>query len=517
MTNLKQTPIGKIPEKLRHVLIDTNIFIYREDHKVIPENLRRLLKILNELGVKIFVHPCSIEDIKSDKDENRKKIILSKIATYPKLKSPPDATRDNDFLNSVGRPSRSNDYADINLLYAIYRNVADFLITEDKGIYKKAVRLNIKNRVLSIKETLEILEKQYEKKKIKQPPALKDEFIYNLDLNDPFFDSLKKEYPSFGEWFNEKAKEHRKCWVYYGENQKIGALLIYKLEDGQIYEFDPPFPKKKRLKLCTFKVTRTGYRIGELFIKLSVNYAIENEVEEIYLTHFTKENDVLVNLITEYGFQKVAKNKKYGDDVYVKELFPSRKKLEYLSPLEISKKFWPILYDGSKVNKFIVPIIPKYHELLFIEYGRQTKLYEHSGEFIIEGNTIKKAYLCHSRIRDIKPGDILLFYRSKDKKAITSIGVIEEVYHDLTDWKRIMDLVKKRTVYSKEDIKEMAKKSILVILFTWHFYFPTPVTYEKLREKEIIKWAPLSIINITHENYIKIKKDGGLDECFTID
>jgi hypothetical protein len=63
------------------ILIDTNIFIYREDYRIIPPNLIRLLQILNRLKVEILIHPKSVEEIKKDYNEDRKKVVLSKLDT----------------------------------------------------------------------------------------------------------------------------------------------------------------------------------------------------------------------------------------------------------------------------------------------------------------------------------------------------------------------------------------------------------------------------------------------------
>ena len=123
-----------------------------------------------------------------------------------------------------------------------------------------------------------------------------------------------------------------------------------------------------------------------MFIKISVQTALQKKIDEIYLTHFTEENDSLVTLIEDYGFEKIA-DKKNGEYVFVKRLF-SEKDKTYL-PGEISKKFYPCFYDGREVGKFIVPIRPKYHSKLFTDYkNRQITLNEYIGEFIVEGNTI---------------------------------------------------------------------------------------------------------------------------------
>ena len=61
------------------ILIDTNIVIYREDNKIISDNLQKLNGFLNKSEYKIIVHPASITEIKGDKDE--KSSVLS--SGYP--------------------------------------------------------------------------------------------------------------------------------------------------------------------------------------------------------------------------------------------------------------------------------------------------------------------------------------------------------------------------------------------------------------------------------------------------
>lgn len=496
------------------VLIDTNIFIQRENDHILQSNLQKLLNILNKLKIEILIHPNSIMDIERDTNEIRKKIMLSKIKTYSLLESPPEPNDNIYFLNIVGLPLKPNDYVDNSILYSVYKEALDFLISQDNGIHKKANRLSIRDRVLSIEDALKIFEKNFTDKNVVCPLALKKKFVYNLDISDPFFDSFKKEYKYFETWFKKISREGRECWVYFKSNGMIGALLIYKAEEESI-DSNPPLPKKMRLKISTFKVTHIGQKIGELFIKLIVKYCIKNNLTEMYLTLFTKSYDYLVDLISEYGFYKVAR-KRNGEDVFIKELLPSKHKIKSFQHGEISKKFYPTFYDGLEVNKFIVPIRPKYHERLFVDYPKRQLSLDELSEFITEGNTIKKAYICHSRIRRIKSGDILLFYRSRDRKELTSLGAVEKVFPKLQDPDKIIKLVGKRTVYSLDDICEIAKKPTIVILFIWHFHLVNPLKLRYLKKIHILKEAPQSITQISNEKYLWVKDKGGIDECFTI-
>ena len=273
------------------------------------------------------------------------------------------------------------------------------------------------------------------------------------------------------------------------------------------------------MKICTLKVTHIGHKIGELLIKMCVSYAINNQIYEIYLTHFTQHEDILVNLISEYGFSKVS-TKNNGECIFLKKLTVGKEQHENLSAFEIDKQYYPSLYDGEKVKKLIIPIRPEYHNRLFTDSKeRQSSLTEYFGEFIVEGNTIKKAYLTHSKIKKMVQGDIILFYLSKGKKQLSeirSIGTIEEVHQGLRNSNDIIKFVGKRTVYSKEEIEKMSQKPTTVILFQHHFYLEKPLSLNKLLKMNILSAAPQTVTEIDHIKYLKIKKQGGIDERFTV-
>jgi predicted nucleic acid-binding protein len=375
------------------ILIDTNIFIYRENYHIIPSNLQSLLKTLNDLVVQILVHPLSVHEIEKDRNHERREITLSKIKTYSILDNPPSLEVDQQFLTIVGQTNNAHELVDNNLLYCVYKNAVDFLITEDRGIHRKSDRLGISDRVFDIDEALEYFKKQLSVEKVPKPPALKYVPVYNLDISDSIFTSLKEEYDEFLDLREKISREGRKAWVYF-KGSRLGAILIYKIEDEAIAS-NPPLPKKRRLKLSTFKVTYTGYKI-------------------------------------------------------------------------------------------------------------------------IEGNTIKKAYLSHSRIRKMSEGDILLFYRSVDERRITSLGVIEKVYHNIKNPDEIIRYVGKRSVYTKKEIEEIAKNPTKVILFKQHFHLRNPLALDYLRTNNIHTGAPQSIVRISHEKYLLIKRGGGINERFTI-
>lgn len=361
------------------------------------------------------------------------------------------------------------------------------------------------------------------------PHPLKKEFPANLNTNDSFFDYFKEKYPFFEEWLHKCSLDKRECWVYYENNTNIGALLIPKIEDDSI-DSVPFLPKKKRIKICTFKVKSTGNRIGELFIKCVTRLALEENASEIYLTHFTEENDRLIALISEYGFDKVATVERENgkEDLYLKNMRLEEQNIDGLSTVKIAKKFYPCFDDRETIKKFIIPIRPEYHNRLFNDYDSNPLIADKSHQRrlqdyveggmdilpIIEGNTIKKAYLCHSNSKKIRNGDIILFYRSKDLKSITALGIVESIEVGLSNFEKIYDLVRKRTACSKEKIKKIAEKPTTVILFTHQTYFSKEPDIRYLNSIGIV--SPMSINEIDHEKYKKIKEYGNLDERLTI-
>ena len=76
-----------------------------------------------------------------------------------------------------------------------------------------------------------------------------------IDLNDPFFDSLKASYREFSDWFQRKAGEY--AYVFYGDNDLIDGFLYLKSEPQNIDDCSPPlFTNVPRgwLKVGTLKI-----------------------------------------------------------------------------------------------------------------------------------------------------------------------------------------------------------------------------------------------------------------------
>ena len=307
------------------ILIDTNILIYREDNHLVPTSLSELLRLLNKQSVVVFVHPPSVEEIKKNKNEQRRDITLSKINSYPKYEEYVDPKGDKTFEQLVGISDNDHNRIDNYLLYSIYRNAFMFLITEDRDIHRKSKLLNISDRIFDIDEALDYFRGFEHDEKVPLPEEINCVPVANLEYADPILDVLKQDYQGsivstkFEEWWKKISLEGRKAYVFRTE-KGIGALLILKEENEPISSI-PPLPKNNRLKICTSIVKATGQKIGELFIKISVDTAIDKAINEIYLTHFLKENDFLVDLIEDFGFKNISPTPD-GENIFLKKLIP---------------------------------------------------------------------------------------------------------------------------------------------------------------------------------------------------
>ena len=497
------------------ILLDTNIIILRENNHVVPPNLINLMSLLNGLELcSLHVHQLSKTEILNDLNQKRREINFAKISSYAILTDYPDCQKDLEFLNKIETPKNKNDIVDNQLLYSVYRNIMDYLITEDHGLLRKAEKLGLKT-VININEAITIFEQFFPKTELNLSHNFAKIKAFKLDIRDTFFDSLKREYSEFELWWKKIAS--RDCYAYLDDNDQINALLIPKIETKKDIGFDFRSDLNKILKICLFKVSprAQGLKLGERLLKIAFDFAEANRINDIYLTHFCDENDYLVRLIESYGFYKYTENSR-GEWIFLKHI--SKLTTDNTTDIsELNRKYYPSFCSNNNIRKHIIPIQPYFHDKLFPDYHYDG---EHQSNLQLEntpseGNSIKKAYICNANTTKIHPNDILLFYRTKDYKCITTLGIVDEVYYKKRDPNEIYKLISKRTVFDLKNIENLCKKNVLVILFKQQFHLKNHYPYEKLYESAIIQGPIQTIMEISDDNYQKIIK-GNIDARFII-
>ncbi|EBO4931183.1 GNAT family N-acetyltransferase [Salmonella enterica] len=136
--------------------------------------------------------------------------------------------------------------------------------------------------------------------------SIEEQYFSDVNLKDPFFNSLRADYEGFDEWF--LSKNTYKAFVSRNEAGEIDGFLYLKVEDEALDDVTPSFPRMKRVKLGTFKIDAHGTKLGERFIRLMFQFAMKNRLKEIYVTIFDKHAG-LIKLLERYGFElKARKN-----------------------------------------------------------------------------------------------------------------------------------------------------------------------------------------------------------------
>jgi len=479
-------------------LLDTNILIPLEDSQLpLVESLANFVRLANEHGHQLVYHPSSEEDIQRDTNAQRRQQTMERLRQYSRLENPP--------LSPWNIPGTSeNDVVDNNILYALQCDAVHALITEDQGIHQKARNLGLSQNVYSIQTAEDWLRRLYERTYI-QLPNIEDIFLYSLTpyLESDFFSSLRYDYSSFNDWFRKKARENNKAWVAWERAGIIGAICIYVQQDDETITEEGLILKGAALKLSTFKVAQgvRGKKIGELFLKAAFRYATANRLDNIFIHGDKEKQPFLFDLLEDFGFHCVGTHPGSGgrDSVYLKKHPSVPPPEDSAPPFEYLRDFFPHYRHGDDINKFVIPIQPGFHKTLFPDYvssadrmQRQLSLFPRVSDV---GNAIKLAYLCHSQTKRIKPGDIVVFYRSKDERCLTSIGVVES-YETIHDAGVIARRVKRRTVYSMRQIEEKAKKPTRVMLFRLVAHFRDPLPLAWLRQNGVLTDKPQSITKI---------------------
>lgn len=489
-----------MPLRLRF-LLDTNVLIPLQDsYQVLETNLANFVRLANVGGHQLLYHPATVADFRRDSDEQRRGRNLQRLTQYSQLDNPAPCPWNIP-------QTLINDACDNEILYALECDAAHALVTEDRGIHAKARTRGLRDRVYTIQMAEDWLRRLHEPKQVILP-NIEDVPLHSLtpQLPTEFFNSLRQSYPGFDDWFRSKARENRRAWIYRDEHGYVAALCIYAIQTGEPINDAQERLNGDALKLCTFKVGEKvrGRKIGELFLKAAFRYATERACEHLFIHADAKRHGYLLFLLDDFGF---AQRGTYNGDLVLVKAHPRvAPEGAGIDPLKYARLYFPHYRHDTAVQKFIVPIRPQYHDILLSDYNpRQGRLFAATNNV---GNAIKLAYLCHAPTNSITPGDILLFYRTIDEKAVTSIGVVDK-FKVLQDAAEIASLVRRRTVYSQEEIEAMAATQTKVILFRLAEHLPQQVSYTQLQRDCNIAGPIQSIRRVQDDQFTKILSAAG--------
>ena len=479
------------------LLIDTNVLIPLEpgvlaDEEPGSQQAREMFKLAMETGSVVYLHPIQRQDIEQDKKADRRELRLSLIKKYPLLPKPPVPS--TPFLALIGSPKpNTNHWIDAHLIAALIRDLISILVTEDKGIHTRCQNLNLASRCRTVAQTIEILREELPTNPGRLP-AIQAVLAHELNESDPIFDSFRDDYPGFDDWLKKCREQHRPCWtVKLPEISTYAGICIVNREDRNWSD-----AKNPTLKICSFKIAdeALGAKLGELLLHAVLSYANENDYCTLFIETFDKQ-PALIYLLECFGFRQSGQKAGESGELELRKLMlPIDSQLD-MTPLAFHQEFGPYQISLDGVRIFVVPIEPKFHQMLFPDIEEQRSLFEGKDPC---GNTLRKVYLCNAVTKQIRPGDVLLFYKSHDQRKITAIGIVEETIRtdDTDDLERF---ALKRTVYERSDIKAMTEgRNALGILFRYAPILKDGISLRSLTDSALLNGVPQSIVQIKEDD-----------------
>lgn len=493
-------------------LLDTNIIIHRENTKVTNQSIGLLYYWLDKLHYEKLIHPYSLKELRKYCNPSMQELYDVKLTSYVEMKT--IANQTEEFVEMLKEaPKTENDKIDNQLLCEVYCGRADILITEDRRMRKKAIMLGLSDRVFSINAFIEKASNENPALLSYKALSVKKDYIGNVDVKNVFFDSLRESYDGFNRWFAKKSDEE--AYICYSDNDLILGFLYLKTEDvdSDYRDITPEFQPKKRLKVGTFKVESTGFRLGERFVKIIFDNAIERKVDEIYVTLFEDREELkaLGNLLRRWGFfdYGVKRTGAKEEKVLVKRMN------SYNTSLGIKQNYPNVDYA---VGKRILPIYPKYHTTLLPDSRLKTERDVDFIDDVAHRYALQKVYITWGMKSGVKSGDILVFYRIGDSypkkysSVITTIGVIDEIVSNFANKEEYMSYCENRSVFKKEELEQFwnqHRANLCVVKFIYITSFLNRLNLEYLWENNIVGApnGPRPFVKITDAQFEQIVRD----------
>lgn len=297
-----------------------------------------------------------------------------------------------------------------------------------------------------------------------------------IDINDPFFSPLKKDYPEFeSSWFPKGVKENREALVFSDETG-LGAFVALKHENESIPLQDQILPPRPRLKICTLLLAERfrSQRLGEGALGLALWAWQQAGLEEIYLTVFPQHDD-LISQLDRFGFISVGLNRR-GERVYLR----SRKSVDYSDPY----KAFPFVSPNFPKGGYLI-VEDTYHDTLFPYSELKNALQEQLDKDVANG--VSKVYIGNQWAPHYNPGDPIFVYRKhtgpigkpRFKSCLTSFCVVTDVIavkrsnRNLMSFEEFCNLVGNKSVFSEADLrsKYVNDRNLTIVKMLYCGYF----------------------------------------------
>ena len=478
-------------------LLDTNVIIALEPYAGRIEAgltpAATLVRLAMKQGHHILVHPASRDEVVGGDDPARGAQRLAELGKFEMVEESPITAYLENEIGPVVKDS--NHHRDLRIIASLFSNAANFLVSDDDGLRRRAKRVGVGDRVLTAADAAAMLE-GFEPTAAPPPPRVKAVQSYALKLDEEIFDSIRDDYGEFNEWIAKVQSDspNRECFVVEEEDGAYAAIAILKIgETDCSYEIPQPV-----VKISTFKVGQqfSGNHYGELLLKAVLQSQHDHGAGSAYVEVWD-HHQRLVDFMGQFGYFEYGKSGR-GETVLVKTYQPRD---EALSPLDYHIAYGPPAVSAD-CSVFAIPIREGWHNQLFPECDPEAE----AGQMALPGvagaptrpwgNALRKAYLCNASTNQIQPGDAILFYRS-GFQTVSVVGVTETAQRTSSP-EDVLNLVGGRTVYSVSDIEEMARhpSGVLVILFRQDRIIDPEWTLAELQARQVLTAPPRTVTKV---------------------
>lgn len=339
----------------------------------------------------------------------------------------------------------------------------------------------------------------------------------DVNLADPFFDSLKADYIEFESWFAKKASNM--AYVSINDKGNLDGFLYLKIEDEEHLDLTPALPALHRMKVGTFKIDAHGTKLGDRFVKKLFDQAMAANAKEAYVTIFAK-HEYLIKLLNRYGFTKWGtKDSHNGTElVLVRSMVWQGQSLHENYPL----------VRADVGSKYLLALYPQWHTRLLPD----SKLISEGPDVVADispTNSIQKIYLAgRSGAQNLKHGDAIVIYRTSDnqgpayyRSVATSVCVVDrvEMISDYATEEAFLQHCMRFSVFKEDELRGLykSKQYPVILTFTYNISFPKRVTRKVLIEEVgLDPNARWTCMQITDAQFGEIMARGQVNANFVV-
>jgi hypothetical protein len=336
--------------------------------------------------------------------------------------------------------------------------------------------------------------------------------IDSLDVENPFFNSLRDDYPGFNSWLSRKGGED--AYVLVDNNQLLGFLYL-KDEEEADDNITPSFGIRRRLKIGTFKINPHGTVLGQRFLSIILRRMLNDGYDFTYVTLFPKQT-ALINLFEKFGFRKWG-TKNNGELVYYKNL-------EVFN--DIYRDF-PRLSLQYPTKKYLLSIFPRYHTKMFPESQLRTERHHHVEDLSVT-NSSEKIYISAARqVPEMRPGDHIVIYRTAEEgipaefsSVASTICTVSEVRQitDFDNFDNFLEYCGRGTIFSQEELQKFWQDQYprYIIKMLYNVSLNKRIIRRDLRDSVGINAQRWTCVELSDNQFRDILEMGKINESFII-